>query len=80
MPNVIFFHTNRRRMLGALVARHAVIRHSAAPEQIGYVGLTVMTDPDVFVLADINALFERGMGAVARWMPGPSPTTRPACW
>lgn len=45
----------------------------APPEQMGYVGRAVVTDPDVFALADINELFERDMGGAAvmarRW-PG----------
>lgn len=114
MRNVVFIHTNPKQMLGAMVARHALIRHSAAPErfdvrilntadfpalagfegrsylregrqvvwrnddsqsftplrfaapeQMGYVGRAVMTDPDVFALADINELFERDMGGAA---------------
>lgn len=33
MRNVVFIHTNPKQMLGALVARHALIRHSAASER-----------------------------------------------
>ncbi len=114
MRNVVFIHTNPKQMVGALVARHAVIRHSAAPERfevrilntpdfpelerfdgrsylregrqavwrcddsqsftplrfaapelMGYTGRAVMTDPDVFALADINELFDRDMGGAA---------------
>ena len=32
---------------------------------MGYVGLAVMTDPDVFALAGTNALLERDMGGAA---------------
>lgn len=122
MRNVVFIHTNPKQMVGALVARHAVIRHSAAPErfevrilntadfpeletfegrgylrggrqmvwhnddtqgftplrfaapeQMDYAGRAVMTDPDVFALADVNELFERDMGEaaiMARTLPG----------
>lgn len=45
----------------------------AAPEQMGYEGRAVMTDPDVFALGDVNELFERDMGGaavMARTYPG----------
>ncbi|MDL2337115.1 MAG: hypothetical protein QFE16_04660 [Pseudomonadota bacterium] len=37
----------------------------AVPEQMGYVGRAVLTDPDVFAIADINELLERDMGGAA---------------
>lgn len=33
MRNVVFIHTNPKQMVGALVAQHALIRHSAAPQR-----------------------------------------------
>jgi hypothetical protein len=33
MRNAVFIHTNPRQIVGALVARHALLRHSAAPER-----------------------------------------------
>ena len=103
MRNTVFIHTNPKQAVGALVARHALIRNSAAPERfdvriidtsdfpaferyegrsylregkqavwrnddlqsftplrfavpelMGYAGRAVLTDPDIFALADIN--------------------------
>jgi len=107
MRNTVFIHTNPKQAVGALVARHALIRNSAAPERfdvriidtgdfpafaryegrsylregkqavwrnddlqsftplrfavpelMGYAGRAVLTDPDIFALADINLLLE----------------------
>jgi hypothetical protein len=33
MRNAVFIHTNPKQIVGALVAQHALIRHSAAPER-----------------------------------------------
>lgn len=33
MRNAVFIHTNPKQIVGALVARHALLRHSAAPER-----------------------------------------------
>ena len=33
MRNTVFIHTNPKQAVGALVARHALIRNSAAPER-----------------------------------------------
>ena len=114
MRNTVFIHTNPKQAVGALVARHALIRNSAAPERfdvriidtgdfpafaryegrsylregkqavwrnddlqsftplrfavpelMGYAGRAVLTDPDIFALADINLLLERDMGGAA---------------
>lgn len=114
MRNAVFIHTNPKQIIGALVAKHALVRHSAAPErfdvrilstvdfptlerfegrhylregkqavwlnddlqsftplrfavpeQMGYVGRAVLTDPDIFALGDINELLERDMGGAA---------------
>ena len=37
----------------------------AVPELMGYAGRAVLTDPDIFALADINTLLERDMGGAA---------------
>ncbi len=45
----------------------------AVPEQMGFAGRAVVTDPDVFALGDINELCERDMGdaaVLARRMDG----------
>ena len=130
MRPTVFIHSNPRQTIGALVARHALIRHSAAPERfdvrivqttdfsafarfegrnylregkqavwrnddlqsftplrfavpelMGYAGRAVLTDPDVFALADINALLDRdmaGAAVLARQMPADS--RRPLHW
>ena len=114
MRNAVFIHTNPKQIIGALVAQHALVRHSAAPERfdvrilqtpdfpaldrfegrsylregrqavwrnadlqsftplrfavpeaMGYAGRAVVTDPDVFALADINELLDRDMGAAS---------------
>ncbi len=47
----------------------------AVPELMGYAGRAVLTDPDIFALADINLLLERDMGGaaiLARQMPADS--------
>jgi len=114
MRSTVFIHTNPKQAVGALVARHALIRNSAAPERfdvriidtsdfpaferwegksylregkqavwrnddlqsftplrfavpelMGYEGRAVLTDPDIFAVADINTLLERDMGGAA---------------
>ena len=114
MRSTVFIHTNPKQAVGALVARHALIRNSAAPERfdvriidtsdfpafaryegrsylregklavwrnddlqsftplrfavpelMGYEGRAVLTDPDIFALADINQLLDRDMGGHA---------------
>lgn len=114
MRNVVFIHSNPKQAVGALVARHALVRHSAAPERFdvriiqtsdfpalerfegrsyrregkdavwrnddlqsftplrfavpelrGYAGRALVTDPDVFAIADVNELLERDMGGAA---------------
>ena len=114
MRNAVFIHTNPKQVVGALVARHALLRHSAAPERfdvriiqttdfpalasfegrrylregrpaiwrnddlqsftplrfavpelMAYAGRAVLIDPDIFALADINALLDRDMDGAA---------------
>ena len=33
MRNAVFIHTNPKQIVGALVAQHALVRNSAAPER-----------------------------------------------
>ncbi len=122
MRNAVYIHTNPKQIIGALVAQHALLRHSRAPERfdvrilqtpdfpalerfegrrylregkrvvwrnddlqsftplrfavpesMGFAGRAVLTDPDVFALADINELLERdmkGAAVMARQMAG----------
>lgn len=114
MKNTVFIHTNDKQILGALVARHALLRNSsdpaafdvriiraedfaflaaregqrylregkmqawknddlqsftplrfAVPEQMGYAGRAVVTDPDVFAIGDVNDLLRRDMQGFA---------------
>lgn len=114
MRNAVFIHTNPKQIVGALVAQHALVRNSAAPErfdvrilqtpdfpaferfegrrylregkqtvwrnddlqsftplrfavpeQMGYAGRAVITDPDVFALGDVNELLDRDMQGAA---------------
>ena len=114
MRNAVFIHTNPKQIVGALVAQHALVRNSlaperfevrilqtpdfpaferfegrrylregkqtvwrnddlqsftplrfAVPEQMGYAGRAVITDPDVFALGDVNELLYRDMQGTA---------------
>lgn len=47
------------------------------PEAMGYEGLAVVTDPDVFALGDVGELFDRDLGGKAIWaVPRPGHNNR----
>lgn len=48
MRNAVFIHTNPKQIVGALVARHALVRHSAAPERFD---VRIVNTPDFPALA-----------------------------
>ena len=65
MRNTVFIHTNPKQRLGALVARHALLRHSAAPDRFD---VRILSTADFPALLRFEGRHYRREGASEVWL------------